>query len=516
MSKWLALVAVLMQTAVVTAAPLPATLSPKPASPPDASRYEAIFARQLLDACTQVAIYYVRPVSRVQLIKTALAGLYESARLPMPAQLPAEVDRAATDQQLLELIGRVREEVGYAEPLGSRNAMVICCQVVARSLDPYTVVVTGEEQRRTLGLEQETFGVGLEVAEHQGGPFAVVKTVHPGSPAQRAGLRPDDRLTHLNGRPIRELTDDVIFQKLNPNPFTMDPLVALAPSPDKVVLTYDRPGRACTTTLSLRPEHFQVEYVLGVSREDNQSWKYLVDAHKGLVHIRLASLGRGSEQELSDVLTRLREDGMRGLILDLRWCPGGYLDPAVEVASLFLRDGVIATVDMRVPDRGKDPVHRCQKPGPFADLPLVVLVNGDTSGGAELIAAALQDHQRAVIVGQRTRGKASVQTPVHLNVNQMGMRLTSGTFLRPSGKNLHRFADSKDSDDWGVRPNASLDCRVSAELSQSLRQWWLLQTLRPGGSVERLPLDDPMADPQQQAALEALREIMEQKAAQAE
>ncbi len=215
----------------------------------------------------------------------------------------------------------------------------------------------------------------------------------------------------------------------------------------------------------------------------------------------LGSLGKGCAHDLGEVLNRLREDGLHGLVLDLRWCPGGYLTEAVDVASLFLRDGMIATVKTRVRE---DESYRCKDPGQFVDLPVVVLVNGETSGGAELIAAALQDHKRAVVVGQRTLGKASVQTPLHLNVSQVGLRLTTGTFVRPSGKNLHRFPDSKEDDDWGVSPDPDHECRVSADLAQSLRQWWLLQTLRPGGSTERLPLDDPLADPQRQAAVEAL------------
>jgi carboxyl-terminal processing protease len=129
-------------------------------------------------------------------------------------------------------------------------------------------------------------------------------------------------------------------------------------------------------------------------------------------------------------------------------------------------------------------------------------------GGAELIAAALQDYRRAAVVGRRTRGKASVQTPIHLGVPQAGMKLTSGTFLRPSGRNLHRFPDSRADDDWGVRPD--VEFRVSTDLDARLKAWWQTATLRPGGSSERIPLDTPGADPCQTAALEALRERMRQ------
>src|SRR5262249_42546930 len=120
--------------------------------------------------------------------------------------------------------------------------------------------------------------------------------------------------------------------------------------------------------------------------------------------------------------------------------------------------------------------------------------------------AALQDNNRAVVAGQRTLGKASVQSMMALPAGGMGFKLTTGTFQRPNGKNLHRFPDSKPSDDWGVIPDSKYEFRVSADLSRKLQEWWLLQTLRPGSSNEALPLDDPVADPQQQAALKMLRE----------
>src|SRR5262249_38197940 len=156
--------------------------------------------------------------------------------------------------------------------------------------------------------------------------------------------------------------------------------------------------------------------------------------------------------------------------------------------------GVIATERGRNRD---DVVFRSTDLDKLRGFPVVLLVNGLTSGGAELIAAALQDHGRGFVVGQRTLGKASVQKTLHLGIPGVALRLTTGAFLRPTGKNLHRCPTSRPSDDWGVRPDDGGDARVSAELGARLRQWWAWQSLRPGGSAERLPLDDPRADPQQ-------------------
>jgi carboxyl-terminal processing protease len=199
---------------------------------------------------------------------------------------------------------------------------------------------------------------------------------------------------------------------------------------------------------------------------------------------------------------------MRGLILDLRWCPGGKMIEAVNIAEMFVGNARALTVVATVKNRdGRINEYSTSHERKF-DVPLVVLLNGETSGGAELIAAALQDHGRARVVGQRTRGKGSVQSPLPVPAANLYFKLTTGTFQRPSGKNMHRFPDSKPTDDWGVRPDRGLESRVSPDLAKRLKEWWLLQTLRPGSSTEILPLDDPTSDPQRQDALAALEKVL--------
>src|SRR5262249_44225495 len=139
-------------------------------------------------------------------------------------------------------------------------------------------------------------------------------------------------------------------------------------------------------------------------------WDFLVDRTNKIAQVRIASFNHGTTEELCAVLNRLTEEGVRGVVLDLRWCPGGFLDEAVGAAGLFLGECVVATVQTR---NGQPTKYHNTAPGRFTKLPLVVLVNGSTSGGAELVAAALQDHGRAKVAGQRSRGKASVQTALY-------------------------------------------------------------------------------------------------------
>ena len=531
MKPYAALFAALLGAAALSAAPVPAPAPPSGPPGGKAVKAEAVaFAQQLLGVAAQVSDAYVRPVSRENLLYAALAGLYQGARLPVPADLRPRLKKALavpspppsvnpyaspTTGPVAELLRAVREDVGDAEGLRGQSALLVCCQAMARSLDPYSAVVTAEEQRRNVGLDQECEGVGLELAPAAGSESLRVLGVQLGGPAQRAGLRPGDEITHLDGRPVKDAPPATQLRLRNRVPGMSAVLVPggaggemvpeVAPPPVRV--TFRRSG-APPRTVVLEPECFRPETVLGVARRDNNAWEYFADRERRIAHVRISTLGQGTADELRGVLADLSDDGMRGLVLDLRWCPGGFLTEATGVAELFVGEGVLATVKAR----GKEPtVYRSTAEGKFTGFPLVVLVNGQTMGGAELIAAALQDHHRATVVGQRSLGKASVQTPIPLPVPGVGLKLTSGTFERPSGKNLHRFPESKASDDWGVRPDADGEFRVSPELGRRLAEWWRRQSLRPGGSNERLPLDDPSADPQRQAAVEAVARLLERQ-----
>jgi carboxyl-terminal processing protease len=280
-------------------------------------------------------------------------------------------------------------------------------------------------------------------------------------------------------------------------------------------LTVLRPGRDGPVDLTVTPAVYRSEFILGARRKRDESWEYMLDPAERIGYVRIAGIGTDCRHEVRDALRSLRAASVRGLVLDLRWCPGGYLEEATSIARLFLQpDKVpIASQRERKAKREDGTWEYSVKPvsfdaeldGPFTDFPVVVLINGETSGGGELIAAALQDYNRATIAGQRTVGKASVQgKPRQLSV---AFKLTTGTFIRPSGRNLQRFPDSKPSDDWGVRPDAGCELPLTTDACRRLKEWWVLSTLRPAGNVEALPLDDPENDPQRHAAVQMLREM---------
>ena len=148
---------------------------------------------------------------------------------------------------------------------------------------------------------------------------------------------------------------------------------------------------------------------------------------------------------------------MRGLILDLRFNPGGLLAAAIEVSDLFIATGrIVSTKGRNSPER----VWDAQKEGTFDGFPMVVLVNRYSASASEIVAACLQDHKRAVIVGERTWGKGSVQNVIELEDGHSALKLTTAGYRRPSGKNIHRFPDAKESDEWGVMPDNGYEVKL--------------------------------------------------------
>jgi carboxyl-terminal processing protease len=204
-------------------------------------------------------------------------------------------------------------------------------------------------------------------------------------------------------------------------------------------------------------------------------------------------------------------------VLDLRNNPGGLLRSAVDVADLFLDDGVIVSTKGR---NYRDEVYRAKMQdtllqGPAGKVPLVVLINRYSASASEIVAAALQDHGRAVIIGERSYGKGSVQNIIMLENDTSALKLTTASYWRPSGKNIHRFPDKKDfeaahldPDEWGVKPSPGFEVKLSDE---ERRDWMIDRAERdvvrnrprpqPKGGKAKGPFKDRVLD----KALEHLR-----------
>jgi carboxyl-terminal processing protease len=213
-------------------------------------------------------------------------------------------------------------------------------------------------------------------------------------------------------------------------------------------------------TFTIKREQIHVDTILGDRRKADDSWDFFLDQDKRIGYIRLTAFSRDTASELRKALQQLESKQLRGLILDLRFNPGGLLTSAIEVADLFVADGrIVSTKGRNTDERVWDAV----KPGTFEGFPMVVLVNRYSASASEIVAACLQDHKRAVVIGERTWGKGSVQNVIELESGKSALKLTTASYARPNGHNIHRFPDAKESDEWGVKPDDGLEVRLRGD-----------------------------------------------------
>jgi carboxyl-terminal processing protease len=217
---------------------------------------------------------------------------------------------------------------------------------------------------------------------------------------------------------------------------------------------------------SVKREIVRVDSVLGDTRNGDDSWHWLLDDEKKIGYIRITSFSRHTADDLRTAVRQLTDDGLRGLIIDLRFNPGGLLTSAIDICDMFIEEGVIVSTKGR--NTPENPRY-AKKAGTFENFPMAILVNRYSASASEIMSACLQDHNRAVIIGERTWGKGSVQNIINLEEGKSALKLTTAAYHRPSGKNIHRFDGAKDEDDWGVRPNEGFDIRFSdEEMSQAI------------------------------------------------
>jgi carboxyl-terminal processing protease len=185
-----------------------------------------------------------------------------------------------------------------------------------------------------------------------------------------------------------------------------------------------------------------------------------------VAYVRLTIFGENTSRDLREVMRKLAKEGIKGLVLDLRFNPGGYLQSAVEISDLFVDDGLIVTVKPRV---GVEEPYYGHHANSYLGFPMVCLVNGGSASGSEILAACLQDQGRALVVGERSYGKGTVQEIKKFEGGEL--KMTIATFWRPNGKNLSKLSTKGTEDeDWGVRPDKGYLVKLSAKEHDDLEE----------------------------------------------
>ena len=312
---------------------------------------------------------------------------------------------------------------------------------VMAGLDPYSEYLSPRAYEALQDRTARSYsGVGLTVRPGNGG--LIVKGALQG-PARDAGVRSGDRIVMIDGTRVRRL------------PFHRSLELIKGEEGTTVRLTVRRPHEGI---LVFRVTRSEIEVHAAQSR-------LLAAGGKKLGYVRIGSFRANAEEEVERRTSRLLRRGAKGLVLDLRGNPGGLLSQAVATVSLFVEKGVVCVTEGDALRR----VYEVSGSAPFGDVPLVVLVDGGSASAAEIVAAALDDHERAAIVGRRTYGKAAVQSVQELS-NGAALKLTTAIFLTPRGANLTARGiapDVRASDRPGTRRDEALD-RATAVLLDEL------------------------------------------------
>jgi carboxyl-terminal processing protease len=359
----------------------------------------------------------------------AIVAIVESARA-----LPKDY----SPYRKLNVLARVLTYVenNYVQHVDGQRLIYGAVKGMMDTLDPHSTFLPPDQYRQMkMDTQGEFGGLGIEV-EVRGGWLTVVAPLE-GTPAHRAGLKPGDEIREIDGKSTQGMRMHEAVQAMR------------GPRGTRVKILVRRPSTRTLTRYELVRDIIKVVAVSSKQLEP------------GLGHVRLKSFQEGSDRQLQRAVKEMLEKNggkLRGLILDLRGNPGGLLDQAVRVADLFLASGMIVRTTGkggRVMDEEK-----AHSRGTFPSFPMICLVNGGSASASEIVAGALQDHKRAVVMGTRTFGKGSVQTIIDLT-DGSGLKLTVARYFTPSGRSIQEM---------GIDPDIIVEERATKAVAETSKR----------------------------------------------
>ncbi len=362
--------------------------------------------------------------------------------------------------------------------------------------DDYTEIIWPERLRQfKQQIEGDFVGVGILI-QHNDEHEIIIRSPLEGSPAARAGVRPGDEISAVNGRSTDGWSLNRAVESIT------------GPQGQEVVLTVNRSGVEGESSFdySMKRQKIKLRSVHGWWKErlDEQGrpeWDWFIDPAAHIGYVRLTSFNDDSFVDFMAAIRVMNSKGLNGLILDLRGNPGGLLKSAVQFTNLFVTDGVIVSVEDVEGNTVSKSVADPSK-GALAGLPVVVLVNSGSASASEILSGCLQAHGAAVIVGERSFGKGSVQTVQHLDngAKPAGVKVTTQFYRLPPadgeqvGRLVHRKAGVVD---WGVTPDLVVELTHEQEnkaLELRLRADSILESDAEAMSMDLRPLVSELVD----------------------
>jgi C-terminal peptidase prc len=471
----------------------------------------ASYASKVMQAIRMIRASYVKELDQGQMVAWAGTGLcLRAGDKRIVPELRDRFDKVKNfkEAELLALLVEVRERLGRRSDLGNnRDVDFSLRQVVSgQHLDSHSTYIDARTVNEFKRMMTGNYtGIGVRIGKDDQRDLLRVVTPVKGSPAYNAGIRAGDWITTIT----REVDNN--GKKLDKPEVLSTKGLAVAEAMSRVLgapgtavkLTIERPGADKPMELTITRGDITEESIFGVRRKANDEWDHMLDADGKIGYIRLTQFAENSAKEMKKAIESLKKQGARGLVLDLRNNPGGLLQSAVEISGLFIDDGLVVSIRPRTSDEQK---YYGDLKGGAQEFPMVCLVNGNSASASEVVSACLQDHKRALIVGERSYGKGSVQNIVDFKPTGGQLKFTTATFWRPSGKNLDRASTGRtEAETWGVTPDKGyvlkLAIRERNELSE-FHDWQ--EIIRRAGDVDPDAKEFPK-DRQLEMGMEYLR-----------
>lgn len=416
-------------------------------------------------------------LKRFFVILAAILGGYGAAQFAAHSGAPSwwpDRERDKNVRYFRDVMQLVKENYVGDASAGYHDLTRSALSGMVANLDPHSQFMLADEFQETEDELSNVFGgVGMQV-EQRDGQIVVVSPI-AGTPAERAGMRRGDRLLKIDGKTIDNPTVDKTVRLVRGEPDT------------EVIITVYRPSQNRTIDFKLKRERIRLESVLNATvRAD------------GIGYLQITQFSERTGEEFADALKSLEKRGLRALVIDLRNNPGGLLDAAVDVCNEFFdKNELIVYTQGRTPESKE--TFRAKGGHAPRTYPIAILVNGGTASAAEIVSGAMKDTKRAVIVGEKTFGKGSVQSVMELQDGE-GLRLTTARYYTPSGITIH---------EKGIAPQVELE--ISADDDDKIRLQQSRHDLTTPADFEERFGFQQIDDAQLTAAEEVLTGVLAQR-----
>jgi carboxyl-terminal processing protease len=367
-------------------------------------------------------------------------------------------------------------EQNYVDPVSGEELYQAAMKGLLK-LDPYSEFIPQPEYVEFQAtIEQQFGGVGILIEGPPTSRRLTVVAPLTNTPAYEAGIQPGDEITRIDGESTEGMTSDEARDRMR----------GVVGTP--VTVTIRRLGKAEEFDLTLHRADIQVDSVVGDHIQSDSSWSYFLPENPEIGYIRVTLFGERTADEFRSALRAVKPKA-KALVIDLRFNPGGVLSTAVAMCDMLLSEGRIVSTKGR---RAAFDTTATAKPDlelPLS-IPIVVLQNGQSASASEIMAACLQDDGRALVAGERSFGKGTVQQVFEIENAQTAIKFTTARYYRPSGANIHRTPEMGPQDVWGVSPDDKLELPLS-----ELQQVYLFRRWQLEGDPRRTSGPQPPAPP---------------------